>query len=38
MSVRKRTTCTKLVLDYLIGLDDFATRAMVIVGAGITGE
>lgn len=36
MSVRKRTTCTKLVLDYLISLDDFATRAMIIKGAPVT--
>jgi hypothetical protein len=36
MTAHKKPTCTKLVLDYLIGLDDFATRGMVVAGAGVT--
>ena len=30
MAIRKRTTYTKMILDYLISLDDYATKAMIV--------
>ena len=36
MATCKKTTCTKLVLDWLVELDDFATRNQIVEGAAVT--